>query len=696
MKNVMKMSGLAITVILLAFLAGCSDLQDNKTAVTSATACTVSGNVFVGSQSGATTSALLSPAENPSARTATSSLSTTSLTFRTYAFKGTGIELNQSEVVNGIFDAANMTYSISLPTYGAWTVFVASSDSTLKGFTEVFVSEEYDALPNKDIALQPNFSTDETQLGSIELSIKDESEKLSKVTYSGTVFSTSSGNINSLQQTKSVSFTSGTATIALDDVKPNSYEVTFLFEDSKGNVLYKCKEAVNVFGGFKTDTWFGEGKHITKNQQTNLYEFVITDELISAYGTEIVPNTTLSQAYACAVDNSGNEYYLDAADSKKVIKSTKSSDWSITTAAPDTNSYNNKYLIAVDRATDTLWFYALYDSTMHFYGYKNISTTTPTEPDYNYIATAFHKDTTGNSEITLSVFDVYDGVFYVAGKSGNSSGYLVCVKPEECFDEGSDTNFTSRGSIDLKLPEAGLTNYPSINDILYQDGNVYLLVSELNTSIDENIPGDVSYCFISRGAVIRVNLWNKSVSAPMGLVTTPIDTSAGYMYAYYSSQDGHFFTSNTYTEENWLKVSCSSTNMNSYISGQTIAQTLPKLYAPSSAEDKTAFFGPQKFIAVKPKKLVIGDGGLAFFTDDNNGYRYKNANRDVEVDLESFAITDATSSGTQYSSYIGDLVGSGFTSIQSLGLSGSVYISNGSSWSNSSTENIAIGIPSKN
>ena len=61
----------------------------------------------------------------------------------------------------------------------------------------------------------------------------------------------------------------------------------------------------------------------------------------------------------------------------------------------------------------------------------------------------------------------------------------------------------------------------------------------------------------------------------------------------------------------------------------------PKICFPNEGEK--SFYGPTRFIAVKPKKLVIADEGLAFYTD-NELLRYKNVNRVVYVDLENFAV----------------------------------------------------------
>lgn len=62
---------------------------------------------------------------------------------------------------------------------------------------------------------------------------------------------------------------------------------------------------------------------------------------------------------------------------------------------------------------------------------------------------------------------------------------------------------------------------------------------------------------------------------------------------------------------------------------------------PKSEEDTTCLFGPTKFIAIKPKKLVFADEGIFVYNDaeDYNNPKYKNINRVVEMDLNSNSVT---------------------------------------------------------
>ena len=54
------------------------------------------------------------------------------------------------------------------------------------------------------------------------------------------------------------------------------------------------------------------------------------------------------------------------------------------------------------------------------------------------------------------------------------------------------------------------------------------------------------------------------------------------------------------------------------------------------------FVGPEKFIAIKPKKLAISDAGMFFYTNDNGVLAKKKANRVVEIDLETLSMETAT------------------------------------------------------
>ena len=147
--------------------------------------------------------------------------------------------------------------------------------------------------------------------------------------------------------------------------------------------------------------------------------------------------------------------------------------------------------------------------------------------------------------------------------------------------------------------------------MLYQDGCLYLLYKEAFSW--PSSPTTIG----NRGAVIEVNLFDGSVRNT-GLTTSALSNTEYKLQGYNNSL--------MYTDEE-----CTIPFIPSSESGVQY----PKICFPQEGEK--SFYGPTRFIAVKPKKLVIADEGLAFYTD-NNLLRYKNVNRVVYVDLENFAV----------------------------------------------------------
>ena len=680
MKNVTKkLAGIALLLLVAFALAGCSDLTDakNDSAGTdsSAKTCTVSGKVSVGRASGATSSnflANLAPAASESARSATSSLPTSDVSFSVYAYKGSGSSINTSVKVDGTFNSTEMTYSVALPQIGDWTIYVVGGGQFLEGNAAVTVTDDYTDIPETAIILQPGYSTADN--GAISLTIGDGTtdSKIKSVTFSGTVLTTDTSNANSLSAENlddkaTVSFSGGSATIALEDIKPNAYEVTFSFYDDaggEGNLLYKCKEVIEVYGGFTTDTWFGEGSHLVNSGDT--VEFVITDSLVSSFGTEIVPNTDLmipsfSNYYHIAedelatlttnstrldliskpcFDSNGNYYYLDE---NKELKSnnTNANDKTLDTS----DNYSNSLI--VDMATDILYLYYINESQLYVYKYPDLISNGTVDTKYTctFGCESFTVSVSvDGSDYTSSPWPsynvvVYDGTIYVIGADTSSStpgSYLY----HGTFEDGLEEK-TLSDKVALNLESLGDTA-PSVNDILYQDGKVYMLLNDGGNDSNE---------VRSRGGVLIYDCFSGKVSSKI------IGWTDGYVFGSGSSSTctpiESLKTNATYNEK-LLYEKISENGTETYQNLQltfTTADTtgMPyQFYCPYDSLD-SYFAGPRKFVGIKPKKLVVMDHGIAFYTDDDV-LKYKRVDRVVYVDLESFSITDSVPVTTVYAS----------------------------------------------
>lgn len=186
----------------------------------------------------------------------------------------------------------------------------------------------------------------------------------------------------------------------------------------------------------------------------------------------------------------------------------------------------------------------------------------------------------------------------------------------------------------------------SISDMLYQDGAVYVIV---NCSSTDFTPAASLYNY---GFILKYDTLTNLVSTT-GLSKKEIkNTDIPYMYCF--SEDGKI----AYNESSWstlFKVDGSKVAKSGSIEGTDEKRNFNNTVFPNiiTAETKyensnlklsSNFYCPKKFIAIKPKKLVIADDGYAFYVDDNNALSFKNVNRIVTVDLESFALETSSES----------------------------------------------------
>ncbi len=127
-----------------------------------------------------------------------------------------------------------------------------------------------------------------------------------------------------------------------------------------------------------------------------------------------------------------------------------------------------------------------------------------------------------------------------------------------------------------------------VKDTYYKNGNLYILV--------ENNFDSSKVSYVYRGGLICLN--------PASYTTSK----------YLFSEDVHFkITTNTEYDFSFPQ--------------------------PVSQKSKDSFFCPKKIIGIKPKRLIIADDGLFLFADNDGNPKYKNTNRIVMVNLDSFKIT---------------------------------------------------------
>lgn len=455
---------------------------------------------------------------------------------------------------------------------------------------------------------------------------------------------------------KTFSVSGGKARIVYDNFFSGSYLAKLSFDDAAGNTLYSCEQVINVYPGFTTDTWYGSASD---------GQLTVSNSMINGYGAEIVPNFDKLLLWKHAEWNEGNNmngdfYYLideNSAGSFIAPTAPSSSEDPAFSDFVDASVFYTKFM-AGDSGSDFTFFDAegnsyllLFTSEIYSGIYstkkggifvsdsdlalnenevidftidlKNNVAYSLKGGDFDVIcrypnmisSNGANKD---NEEIKLGCgninsFVVYDGKAYALCKEND---YIIRVFDTYDEEEIKPKPMIKEYSVNLNEFFTDALGTAMITDMLYQDGRLYLLYKEAFSW-----PSSAT-TIGNRGAVIEVNLFDGSVRNT-GLTTSALSNTEYKLQGYYND-------SLMYKDE-----ACTTP----YIPPEEILMNssvqYPKICFPNEGEK--SFYGPTRFIAVKPKKLVIADEGLAFYTD-NELLRYKNVNRVVYVDLESFAV----------------------------------------------------------
>lgn len=315
-----------------------------------------------------------------------------------------------------------------------------------------------------------------------------------------------------------------------------------------------------------------------------------------------------------------------------VLKGEEPSEYGITSSKYNEISFDeseNVTGIAVDLKTNTFYTYYGMQASLTIKKYPNLISKCTLDGAETVSMNTFGETYHDDSKIVI-----YDGTAYVLGKTNDGTAQVL-------YKSVLDNSASSAVQIDLSSvePLASSDSSAKITDILYQDGAVYMLMSDISLP-ELGFP----LSLYARGAVIKYDTKLGSVES-IGWTKNPLaytESNPTYFYALAGNLSRYKVAGgNDY-------VSAASVLVKSNAKGRNKANTTDddvtidefiKIYTP--AAPTAGFYAPKKFIAVKPKKLVIADDGVAFYTDDYGAYNLKNLNRVVTVDLETFALSES-------------------------------------------------------
>lgn len=267
-----------------------------------------------------------------------------------------------------------------------------------------------------------------------------------------------------------------------------------------------------------------------------------------------------------------------------------------------------------DDTTDTLWL-AGHNSSSDFCLSKNAAPSSIASIATINKVNGF--DTNGGVR-TCVAFAIRESDIYIAYEDMDSDSNLVyCLQHGKISGDGPFV-FEPIGS-PKTVSDLGVSGAITDVAILY-DGTVYVLVSNVgNSSGDSEDSFNYNYALsntmYSRGALLKI----QSTSSGFEVVDTL----------------------------GWTGSSRQIKPVGDAIYGYTTPTILQPLtaYIPSFSEKSNKFYGPRRFVAIKPKEIAIADCGANFVMpnckEGQKGNMFAH-NRVVTVSLSSFAISGAT------------------------------------------------------
>lgn len=279
-------------------------------------------------------------------------------------------------------------------------------------------------------------------------------------------------------------------------------------------------------------------------------------------------------------DNLGNLYWYTAGENA-VIRSKLQADG--TYSALDGNYTGGSDFLAYDNITDSL--------------YKMLGTEIIKAEE----STGSHlpEEAISPEEVSSPVaFAVHDNIAYIVDVVGeNEDGILQIIIRN--YNLGTSSRLTESSM--YQLPPSFGTN-PSYQ-MIYHEGALYLLLSRVSiyTMYDTSVPTE-SY---SLGAVLKINP-----------DTLALDTSFGY--------------------QGYLGLADTSQTISGINATDAVTDGTVVYHGPTSSNDASVFYGPQGFVAIMPKKLVIADAGFSV-SEDGNKIALTKKSRIITVDLETLA-----------------------------------------------------------
>ena len=411
----------------------------------------------------------------------------------------------------------------------------------------------------------------------------------------------------------------GGGDFVFDELEPGTYKIVVTARQQDGIFLARNSAEVEVTAGETQNCPITLILAGNKGKVFNSDYYVLTDyrgytDFVNS--VDSTPSMSSTQARLGAEDINGTQFSVGKSGSSSFEFYIFTQEQQPAKAGIEINGDNVKPItdyIYYDTINDSLWLGAYSSSGFYFINEAN----------------KINSDTNYSTPCTLSGLSIYPNAQYTAFAASGTELYIAYTNDGTSYlqrakIEGQNDSFTittignPQSTQDMGVDDGQITDI-----VIHYDGYVYVLVSQTGSQnvtdmymVNNLISGSEETTVYSRGAIVRLE-----------------PTSSGFKL---SAKTG-------WTEDS-RTIASSNKDKNPFTSGSdSVNYTFYDVnaYIPEYSERNSHFYGPRRFVAIKPKELAIADCGANIVMPDyeskKNGKLFKH-NRIVKVDLYKFAL----------------------------------------------------------
>lgn len=414
----------------------------------------------------------------------------------------------------------------------------------------------------------------------------------------------------------------GGGDFVFDELEPGTYKIVVTARQQDGTFLARNSAEVEVTAGETQNCPITLILAGNKGKVFNSDYYVLTDyrgytDFVNS--VDSTPSMSSTQARLGAEDINGTQFSVrKSGGSSFEFYIFKNESSAATVAISQSGIAAIDDYIYYDTINDSLWVGAYSSSGFYFINEAN----------------KINSDTNYSTPCTLSGLSIYPNAQYTAFAASGTELYIAYTNVGTSYlqrakIEGENDSFTIT-TIGNPQSTQDMGVDGQITDIvIHYDGYVYVLVSQNGEKYvtDAYLTNESTNTLYSRGAILRLYSTSNGfkVSAKTGWTE-----SARTIYTKGNLPDA--------LNSPYSGVQDSVTTLESFRNGLN-------LYVPKYSEKNSHFYGPRRFVAIKPKELAIADSGanliLPDYDNKKTGGFFKH-NRVVNVNLYKFAI-DTTS-----------------------------------------------------